>query len=154
MPYEFPVPFEFTVTRRVEFPETDLSGAVHFSNYYRYMELAEHAFFRSLGLSIHDPTPGAVKWPRVRVACEISGRLTFEDMVEIRLLVRERRARSIVYDFILRRVNGQPPAEVARGSFSVACVRRDSANGRMSAVPIPENIARLIEPAPAELLAP
>ena len=35
--------------RRVEFAETDMAGQVHFSNFFRYMEAAEHAFFRSLG---------------------------------------------------------------------------------------------------------
>lgn len=145
---------QFTVTRRVEFPETDLSGTVHFSNFYRYMESAEHAFFRSLGLSIHDPTPGAVKWPRVRVSCDISGRLEFEDEIEIRLLVRERRARSIVYDFTVRKLNGPSPAEVARGSFAVASVQRDAASGALRSVPVPDHIVRLIEPAPPELLAP
>ena len=39
---------EFTITRRVEFSETDMAGIVHFSNFCRYMEHAEHAFFRSL----------------------------------------------------------------------------------------------------------
>ena len=142
------------MTRRVEFPETDLSGAVHFSNFYRYMESAEHAFFRALGLSIHDPTPGAVKWPRVRVSCDISRPLWFEDEIEIQLLVRERRAKSIVYEFIVRKLNGQSPGEVARGGFAVACVRKDAGTGALRAVPIPESIARLIDPAPTELLSP
>ena len=44
---------EYRYRRRVEFSETDLAGIVHFSNYFRYMEAAEHEFFRSLGLSIH-----------------------------------------------------------------------------------------------------
>ena len=144
---------KFTVTRRVEFPETDISGTVHFSNFYRYMELAEHAFFRSLGLSIHDPTPGAVKWPRVSVSCNISGALRFEDEIEIQLLVRERRARSIVYEFTVRKLNGPSAGEVARGGLTVACVQKDAETGAMKAVPIPESIARLIEPAPAELLS-
>lgn len=145
---------KFTVTRRVEFPETDLSGTVHFSNFYRYMESAEHAFFRSLGLSIHDPAPGAVKWPRVRVSCNISRPLRFEDDIEIQLLVRERRAKSIVYEFIVRKLNGQSPGEVARGGFAVACVQKDAETGALRAVPIPESIARLIEPAPAVSFTP
>lgn len=144
---------KFTVTRRVEFPETDISGTVHFSNFYRYMESAEHAFFRSLGLSIHDSTPGAVKWPRVRVSCDISGVLRFEDDIEIQLLVRERRARSIVYEFIVRKLNGPSAGEVARGGFAVACVQKDATTGSLRPVPIPESISRLIEPAPAELLS-
>ena len=42
----------FQTHRRVEFCETDMAGIVHFSNFYKWMEQAEHEFFRSLGLSI------------------------------------------------------------------------------------------------------
>ena len=44
--------YEFQITRRVEFSETDLAGIMHFSNFFRFMESAEHAFFRSLGFSV------------------------------------------------------------------------------------------------------
>jgi YbgC/YbaW family acyl-CoA thioester hydrolase len=37
---------------RVEFTDTDMAGIVHFSSFFRYMEVTEHAFFRSLGFSI------------------------------------------------------------------------------------------------------
>ena len=33
--------YEFKVTRRVEFSETDMVGIVHYSNFFRYMETAE-----------------------------------------------------------------------------------------------------------------
>ncbi len=46
------MPHEFTITRRVEFSETDMAGIMHYSNFFRFMETAEHAFFRSLGFSI------------------------------------------------------------------------------------------------------
>ena len=39
----------FITHRRVEFSDTDMAGIVHFANFYRYMEQAEHDFFRSLG---------------------------------------------------------------------------------------------------------
>ncbi|MGY8650976.1 MAG: acyl-CoA thioesterase, partial [Verrucomicrobiia bacterium] len=55
---------EFIITRRVEFSETDAAGIVHFANFYRYMEYAEHAFFRSLGRSIVDLDLD-IGWPRV-----------------------------------------------------------------------------------------
>ncbi len=42
----------FTTTCRVEFSDTDMAGIVHFTNFYRWMEYAEHAWFRSLGLKI------------------------------------------------------------------------------------------------------
>ena len=155
--------YEYRLTRRVEFSETDRSGTVHFTNFLRYMESAEHAFFRSLGFSIHTAHPEAagseaagseaIGWPRVHASCEVTGSLRFEDSVEVRLLVRERRQKSIVYEFVFRKMNDDSPTEVARGSLAVVCVRRDSATGEMTAVPIPKLIAGKIEAAPAELLA-
>ena len=62
--------FEFTTKRRIHFAETDLAGIVHFSNYFRYMEVAEHEFLRSLGISVHAEIDGRlVGWPRVRAEC-------------------------------------------------------------------------------------
>ena len=49
------MPAQFITTRRVEFADTDMAGIIHFANYYRYMEEAEHAMWRAAGLSIHDP---------------------------------------------------------------------------------------------------
>jgi YbgC/YbaW family acyl-CoA thioester hydrolase len=88
--------FEFKVQRRVEFSETDAAGIVHFSNFFRYMESVEHAFFRSLGHSVmwrdHQPPLG---FPRVHAECDYQSPLRFEDLVEIHLLVREKRPRSL-----------------------------------------------------------
>ena len=55
---------EFVYRRRVQFPETDATGIVHFTNFFKYMEEAEHAMWRAAGLSI--AAPGAeIGWPRV-----------------------------------------------------------------------------------------
>ena len=147
--------FEFKLTRMVEFSETDTAGIMHFSNFFRYMEAAEHAFFRSLGFSIH-AADGAerVGWPRVHAQCDFKYPLRFEDLVEIHLLVREKRSRSIVYTFIFSKLNEQPPREVARGKLAVACVRRESATGKMTGIAIPHEISSRIEAAPGELLEP
>ena len=60
------MPSESNITRRVEFSETDMVGIVHYSNFFRYMETAEHAFFRSIGYSIiSNQTNPPVGWPRV-----------------------------------------------------------------------------------------
>jgi acyl-CoA thioester hydrolase len=147
------VPYEFTITRRVEFSETDTAGIVHFSNFFRYMEAAEHAFFRSLGFSIHDRGQAeGLGWPRVHASCDFKAPLRFEDLVEIRLLVREKSERSLAYLFLLRKRNGAEALEVARGNLVVACVRRDAPHGEMKSVPIPREIADKIEVAPPELL--
>jgi acyl-CoA thioester hydrolase len=142
------VPYEYRVTRQVEFSETDAAGIVHFSNFFRYMESVEHAFFRSLGTSIHRDD-ALVGWPRVHASCDYLYPLRFEDTVEIRLLVREMRPRSIVYDIRFRKLNGEQ-RDVARGTLKVASVTRDP-DGRLRSVSLPANIACMIEPAPPEL---
>ncbi|HLK64925.1 MAG TPA: thioesterase family protein [Bryobacteraceae bacterium] len=142
--------YEHTVVREVEWHHTDMAGIVHFSTFFYFMEAAEHAFFRSLGLSIHTTEPETVGWPRVHVECDFRYPLRFEDSVEVRLLVREKRSKTLAYTFIFRKLNGDGPREVARGALTVACVKRDE-NGTMRAVPIPRAIADRIEVAPPEV---
>jgi YbgC/YbaW family acyl-CoA thioester hydrolase len=142
---------EFKLRRLVEFSETDMVGIVHYANFFRYMEAAEHGFFRSLGLSIVtrqvDPPLG---WPRVHAECDYKSPLRFEDEVEIHMLVSEKKPKSLSYVFRFVKMNASPPVEVARGSLTVVCVTHH--NGVMRAATIPKSIADKIEPAPNDLL--
>jgi len=145
--------YEFKVIRRVEFAETDMAGIMHYSNFFRFMETAEHGFFRSLGLSIvTSNTDPPVGWPRVRAQCDFKSPLRFEDEVEIHLLVSEKKSKVLGYVFKFRKLNAKPPVEVARGELTVVCVNRRP-DGTMGACPIPPLVADQIEVAPAELLA-
>ena len=66
-----------------------MEGIMHFSNFFRFMETAEHAFFRSLGYSVvlsrragggcRGFMPNAITLPRF-----------FEDEVLIHLLVEKK----------------------------------------------------------------
>ena len=147
------MPCEFKVVRRVEFSETDMAGIVHYSNFFRYMESAEHAFFRALGFSIvTTATDPPVGWPRVHASCEYRHPLRFEDEVEIHLLVCEKKSKALSYLFKFCKLNGPVAMEVARGKLTVVCVTRD-AHGTMSAAAIPEAIASQIEVAADGMLA-
>jgi acyl-CoA thioester hydrolase len=143
--------YEFKATRRVEFSETDMAGIMHYSNFFRFMETAEHAFFRSLGFSIMtgnvDPPVG---WPRVHAECDYKAPLHFEDEVEIHLLVREKKSKALSYVFKFAKLSGGAPVEVARGGLTVVCVRHDGR--KMIACTIPKEVADKIQVAPAELL--
>ena len=91
---------DFKMTRRVEFAETDMAGIVHFSNFFRYMETAEHEFFRSLGLSLHKDEDGQVEgWVRVHAACDYVSPARYQDLLEIRLVVRKKGTKSMRYGF-------------------------------------------------------
>lgn len=145
--------YEFKLTRRVEFAETDMAGIVHFSNFFRMMEATEHTFFRSLGFTIHGHENGATTgWPRVSAACDFSRPLRFEEEVEIHLLVAEVRSRSIRYQFVFRQPGGG--AEIARGSVAAVCATVDKNTGKLVPVAIPDAIRAQITAAPPELLSP
>src|SRR5437879_4480405 len=144
--------YEFKAVRSVEFHETDMAGIVHYSNFFRYMETAEHGFFRSLGFSIAtDKTDPPIGWPRVHAECDYLQPLRFEDEVEIHMLVSEMKSKALSYVFRFRKLNASPPLEVAHGKLTVVCVTH-AADGKMKATPIPKVIADNIEVAPADLL--
>jgi YbgC/YbaW family acyl-CoA thioester hydrolase len=147
------MPYEFKLTRRVEFAETDMAGIVHFSNFFRMMESTEHAFFRSLGFTIHGHDAGTTTgWPRVSASCDYRAPLRFEEEVEIHLLVAEVRSRSIRYQFIFRKT--ADGTEVARGQIVAVCATVEKTTGKLVPVLIPETIRAAITPAPPELLNP
>jgi YbgC/YbaW family acyl-CoA thioester hydrolase len=146
------MPYEFKTVQCVEFAETDMAGIVHFSNFFRYMENTEHAFFRSLGRSVvmpeFDPPLGL---PRVHARCDYLHPLRFEDQVEIRLLVVAKKPKSLTYQFRFRKLNAHPPIEIARGELTVVCVAHGR-DGKLRSVSIPKAVADQIEVAPAPLL--
>jgi len=145
------MPFEFKLKRRVEFNETDLAGIVHYANFFRYMEAAEHAFFRSLGFSIVTRnTQPPVGWPRVHAHCDYHAPLRFEDEFEVHLLVAEKKSKAISYQFRFLKP-GNDPEEIARGRLTVVCVTHQ-ADGSMAATHIPHELAEKIDVAPNELL--
>ena len=145
------MPFEFKLIRRIEFADTDMAGIAHFANFFRMMEATEHAFFRSLGFSIHGHDAGTTTgWPRVSATCDYRAPLRFEDEVEIHLLVAEVRTRSIRYHFIFRKVSDR--LEVARGTLAAVCATVEKATGKLVPLPLPEKIRAQIVPAPPELL--
>ena len=145
------MPHEFKLTRRIEFAETDMAGIVHFANFFRMMEATEHAFFRSLGLSIHSHEAGATTgWPRVSATCDYRAPLRFEEEVEIHLLVAEVRSRAIRYDFVFRKA--ADGAEVARGEIVAVCAGVEQATGKLVAIPIPDNVRAVVQAAPKKFL--
>lgn len=138
------MPREFTITRRVQFAETDLAGIMHYANYFRWMEEVEHAFFRSMGLSIIQPHEGGtLSWPRVKVDCEYFGPVRFEDELKMRLVITDIGEKSVTYETLFS-FHGK---RVARGRIKmVCCLMKDDT---FSSIPIPGFLRSLLEDSPA-----
>jgi acyl-CoA thioester hydrolase len=126
---------EYTLRRRVFFYEVDSAGIVHFSNYVRYMEEAEHGLWRAAGLSIARSESG-VGFPRVAASFDYHRPLRFEDEFDIRIRIVAIAARTMKYTCTLTR-GGEA---VATGSATIVCVVQQ-ADKSMKAVPIPADIA-------------
>jgi len=144
----------FVYTDRVQFSDTDMAGIVHFSNFFRFMERAEHAFFRSIELSIWEdpaaiPDEERVGWPRVHASCDFHAPLRFQEVYQVELLVEEIRTKAVRYLIRIWKEDGTLSGE---GRMAAACVRKDPATGRMAAVPIPDRIRSRMEPAAEQTL--
>ncbi len=138
----------FTLTRRVEFHETDAAGLMHFSNYYRWMEVCEHEWFRTLGLEIM--TVGddgqARGWPRRESSCTHLRPLRCGDLVRIRATIEETGATSLAYAFVFEKDRAGRWTEVAHGRMTTIHVRKDAA-GRMEAEATPAPVRTAFAPA-------
>ena len=134
----------FRYVTLVEFADTDMAGILHFSNFFRYMERAEHAFWRSIGLSVHETVDGQiVTWPRVHAECDYKSPLRFEDQVEVELEITEIRSKAVLFGFRFLRSGTSEPA--ATGKITAVCVSHERARGQMRAIEIPPHItAKLV----------
>ena len=130
-------------SRRVEFCETDMAGIVHFSNFYKWMEQAEHEFFRSLGLTIvnHQSNGVVIGWPRVSAQCRFESPAHHEDIVDVFLTVQRIGVKSLTYDVVF----SCGDRVIARGTMkTVSCVMRPGE--KLQSVEIPsEYLAKLEE---------
>lgn len=108
------------------------------------MEAAEHAFWRSLDLSVHSERDGdLISWPRLVAECEYFRPVAFEDVLDIHLSLEKRGEKSLRFRFDFH-CNGQL---IAQGRLKVACCICNPGE-RIRAIPIPAFIARRLAMSP------
>lgn len=133
----------FVYSRRVEFAETDAAGIVHFSAFFLYMEQAEHALWRHLGLSVFPmaTSVGEVSWPRVSASCQYRGPVRFEQTLEIQLHISRLGEKSITFQYEMF-LNS---TKVADGETTAVCCRL-SADHQIESVRIPDDVRVKLTP--------
>jgi acyl-CoA thioester hydrolase len=131
---------EFTMKRRVQFSEIDRAGVLYFGNYYRFMEEAEHAFWRSMGVSVVTEIDGReISWPRVRTSCEYYAPARFEDELELALRVTKVGSRSVGFEVEFT-CEGR---RIALGRMTVVFCTIGA--GKFRPVSIPESLRGILE---------
>jgi acyl-CoA thioester hydrolase len=137
------MPAPFRTSRRVEFCDTDMAGIVHFSNFFRFMEFAEQAFLRSVGLSVSWTEGGArMGFPRRAASCDFTKPVRFEDVLDIAVTVAQIGTKSVTYQFDFT-CRGET---VARGQVSTVCCLKGP-DGSLESIEIPPTIRAKLETA-------
>ncbi|MBM3852286.1 MAG: acyl-CoA thioesterase [Verrucomicrobia bacterium] len=143
---DVPSHFHFRHRRMVEFADTDLAGLMHFANFLRFAECAEHAFFRSLGFRVHSTDGGTQQgWPRLEVSCQYFRPARFEQTLEICLRIAELRTNSLTYGFWIFCPETSPRAPLAAGTCSIVHVALDSRTHQIHKAPIPTALRHAFE---------
>ncbi|MGH7956098.1 MAG: acyl-CoA thioesterase [Opitutaceae bacterium] len=139
-------PFHFSYQRMVEFADTDLAGIMHFSNFFRFVECAEHAFFRSLGYRVHTANGSEHQgWPRLEVTCKYHKPARFEQTLEVCLRIEEIRTSSLRYAFSIFAPDAAGRALVATGICSIVHVELDTKAHEIRKAPIPAGLRQKLE---------
>jgi acyl-CoA thioester hydrolase len=134
----------FVYRRLVQFADTDLAGIVHFSSLFRIMEEAEHAFLRSLGLTVYEPGGTGVTWPRVWANANFLNPAKFEDELEVHVVVESMTEKAVTYAFLIAIGDKQ----IAKGGVTAVCCHYVEGDGkrRLKSTPIPEEIVEKLKP--------
>lgn len=130
----------FRTTRQVEFSDTDMAGIVHFAEFFRYMEAAEHAYLRACGLMVyHDWEGKRLTFPRVSASCDYLKPARFPEVLTIEVRVDHIGRTSVRYGFSFYREEQL----LAKGQVTTVLCRVDE-QGKLEPFAIPEPIRELL----------
>jgi len=147
---DIPEQFHFSRRRLVEFVDTDVSGLVHFANFFRYVEGTEHAFFRSVGYKMHTADGADHQgWPRLEVSCRYFKPARFEDVLEICLRIEEIRSSALRYGYWIFGPEAADQSLLASGSCTIIHVALDTKAQKICKAPVPAELRRKLEQAMA-----
>ena len=146
--------FDFVLEKELAFHETDMAGIAHFSNFFRWMEMTEHAFLKSLGIApVVQAGDQFWGWPRVRASCEYHSPIRYGERFDCHLFVKEIKSKAVVYFFRFRKhlENGEMEP-LAKGEMTSVYAGFDVPKQSMKALNLQEELLQALEVADPELM--
>ena len=137
----------YATRRRVEFCDTDMAGISHFTNFFKYMEQAEHEFLRHVGKNVvlYDER-GTMGFPKLEAHCRYRHPAVHGAELVIELTIICDDGKTIQYDcsiFDSEQSNANRIL-LAEGFLRVACCRFPP-DGLPFPIPIPDHVLAAIE---------
>jgi acyl-CoA thioester hydrolase len=140
-----------TIRVRVPFVDVDSSGRIHFTALFRYMEVAEHALMRAIGLPYATALQGTA-FPRVHLSADFRAAATYDMLLDVEARVERVGTSSWTLAFTTRRApddditTGAPPgAVIAEGHMTIAAM--DPMTERST--PLPDFLRRALTGEPS-----
>lgn len=95
----------FKTTYRVRWSDVDAAQVVHHPNYLRFFQIAEEEFYEHLGLGLGYAyfVKHGIWLPRTKVFCQYHTPSNLGDTLEISLIIKDIREKSIKYDFLVKK---------------------------------------------------
>jgi acyl-CoA thioester hydrolase len=136
-----------SATARVRVPFVDVDGSmrIHFTAMLRYMEVAEHALMRHIGMP-YAASLSNLAMPRVHLSCDFLAAVVFDDQLAVEARVEMVGRSSWTVAFTARKIAGpneqlvEDEVVVARGRMVI--VAMDPATERSTA--LPEDLRRAL----------
>jgi len=122
----------FIFQSRVRFGDTDASGRIFYVSLLNHFDAAEAEFLRSLGVAYAVIQTRHVGFPRVRVECDYTGALVYDDLMDIAVTVDRVGGASFTLGFAVT-VEGR---RAAHGKVTIVSIDRQT----QRPVPLPENL--------------
>lgn len=89
---------------RVRYAETDMMGHVYYANYLVWFEQARATMFREAGRPYGEIEAAGYKLPVVEAWCKYKGEAKYDDEIEVRAWVSERKRASIKVSYEVENV--------------------------------------------------
>ncbi len=121
----------FETTYRVTWSDVDAAQVVHHSNYFRFFERAEEAFYEHLGLGLSFFMKYGIWFPRIEVFCRYHAPARFGDKLGISLSIEEIKEKVVKYGFIVRKDD----ADILVAEGHVVVVAADKEIGKSIKIP-------------------
>jgi len=99
--------FEFRTKFRVRYADTDQMGYVYYGNYASYFETGRVEALRSLGISYRELEAGGVMMPVLENYSKFIRPAFYDDLLEIRVMLKEMPAARIRFEYEIFRENGE-----------------------------------------------
>jgi YbgC/YbaW family acyl-CoA thioester hydrolase len=122
----------FVFESRVRFGDTDASGRIFYVSLLNHFDAAESEFLRFLGFGYREVQDRKVGFPRVRVECDYTGALVYDDLMQITVSVDRIGNSSFTLAFDVS-VEGR---KAALGKVTIVAIDRVT----QKSIPLPENL--------------